>query len=124
MANETARALRKRMTPQEAKLWGQLRLLRDQGLHFRRQIPIHPYIVDFLERKNRLIIEVDGSQHGFEQNQIDDQRRDADLTRRNFRVLKFWNIDVDQAMDGVITTILDSLKQPHPDPPQVLGREK
>ena len=123
MANETARALRKRMTPHELKLWGQLRLLRGQGLHFRRQVPIGPYIVDFAERKHRLVIEVDGSQHGFEQNQIKDQLRDEDLTHRNFRVLRFWNSDVDLAMDGVICKILDSLKQPHPGPPQVLGRE-
>ena len=124
MANETARALRKRLTPQEVKLWVQLRLLKDQGLHFRRQVPIHPYIVDFAERKNRLIIEVDGSQHGHEANLRADKLRDADLTQRNFRVLRFWNIDVDVAMDGVICRILDSLKQPHPSPPQVLGREK
>ena len=124
MANEIARALRKSMTPQEAKLWVQLRLIKDQGLHFRRQVPIGPYIVDFAERKHRLVIEVDGSQHGFEDNQIKDQLRDADLSRRNFRVVRFWNIDVDVAMDGVIDKILDSLKVPHPNPPQVLGREK
>ena len=102
----------------------QLRLLKDQGLHFRRQVPIAPYIVDFAERKHRLVIEVDGSQHGQEPNLQADQCRDADLTQRNFRVLKFWNVDVDQAMDGVICRILDSLKQPHPGPPQVLGREE
>ena len=124
MANETARALRKRMTPHEIKLWVQLRLLRDQGLHFRRQVPIGPYIVDFAERKHRLVIEVDGSQHGFETNLLADQKRDADLTYRNFRVLRFWNCDVDQAMDGVIDKILDSSREPHPSPPQVLGREK
>ena len=123
MANEIARALRKRMAPHEIKLWGQLRLLRDQGLHFRRQVPIAPYIVDFAERKHRLVIEVDGSQHGKESNLQADQRRDADLTRRNFRVLRFWNVDVDVAMDGIIDKILDLLKQPHPNPPQVLGRE-
>ena len=124
MANETARSLRKRMTPHEIKLWGQLRLLRDQGLHFRRQVPIHPYIVDFAERKHRLVIEVDGSQHGFESNQIKDKLRDADLMCRNFRVLRFWNSDVDLEMEGVIIQILDSLRQPHPSPPQVLGREE
>ena len=66
MANEVARSLRKHMTPQEIKLWCQLRYLNQQGFHFRRQAPLGNFIVDFLERKRRLVIEVDGSQHGFE----------------------------------------------------------
>jgi very-short-patch-repair endonuclease len=59
-----ARALRKRMTPQEAKLWVALRTLRPAGFHFRRQVPIGPYVVDFACLKHRLIVEVDGGQHG------------------------------------------------------------
>jgi very-short-patch-repair endonuclease len=59
MPNEIGRSLRKRMTSHEVKLWVQLRLL-DEG-HFRRQVPIGPYIVDFAEKTSKLVIEIDGS---------------------------------------------------------------
>ena len=60
MANERARWLRKHLTPQEVRLWVQLRYLKQYGYHFRRQAPIGPYIVDFAEKRRRMIIEVDG----------------------------------------------------------------
>src|SRR3954465_973228 len=63
MANEIARALRKRMTPQEVKLWVHLRSWRTRGFHFRRQAPRDDFIVDFVCLKHRLIVEVDGGQH-------------------------------------------------------------
>ncbi len=65
MANLRARWLRNHMTPQEVKLWVHLRYFKEQGFHFRRQAPIGPLIVDFAEKTRRLVIEVDGSQHGF-----------------------------------------------------------
>ena len=114
MANEVARSLRKRMTPQEVKLWCQLRYLNQQGFHFRRQAPMENYVVDFLERKRRLIIEVDGSQHGFAPNEIADRRRNTVLTNRGYKVLRFWNVDVDQAMDGVMDKILETIHRPLP----------
>jgi len=55
------------MTPQEVKLWVRLRQLRELGFHFCRQSPIPPYIVDFECRRWRLIVEVDGGQHGFDE---------------------------------------------------------
>ena len=64
MANENARALRKRLTPQEVKLWLRLRELKALGFHFRRQAPIGRYIVDFVSFRSRLIVEADGGQHG------------------------------------------------------------
>ena len=64
MANETARALRKRMTPQEVKLWVKPRELKALGFHFRRQAPIGHFIVDFVSFGSRLIVEADGGQHG------------------------------------------------------------
>jgi very-short-patch-repair endonuclease len=60
MANEIARSLRKRMTPQEVKLWVHLRSWRKRGFHFRRQSPRDDFIVDFVCLKQRLVIEVDG----------------------------------------------------------------
>ncbi len=108
MANEIARSLRKRMTPHEVKLWQQLRYL--EGHHFRRQVPIGPYIVDFAEKTGKLVIEVDGSQHGEAPNLTNDAARDQYLKNKGFKVLRIWNIEVDQNMSGVIDTILLALK--------------
>ena len=108
MANEIARSLRKRMTPQEVKLWQQLRQLED--FHFRRQVPIGPYIVDFAEKTGKQVIEVDGSQHGEEPNLVKDVVREQYLKNKGFKVLRVWNIEVDQNMSGVIDTILLMLK--------------
>ena len=112
MANEVARSLRKRMTPQEVKLWCQLRYLNEQGFHFRRQAPLQGYIVDFLEKKRHIVIEVDGSQHGFLTNEIADRKRDTTLRNRGYTVLRFWNVDIDHAMDGLMIKILENLHSP------------
>jgi very-short-patch-repair endonuclease len=61
LANDKARALRKRLTAQEAKVWVKLRELKALGFHFRRQAPIGPYIVDFAALSARVVIEIDGS---------------------------------------------------------------
>jgi very-short-patch-repair endonuclease len=108
MANELARALRKRMTPQEAKLWVQLRLLEKTEFHFRRQVPMGPYIVDFAEKKLRLAIEVDGSQHGDPKGLVKDLERDTYLRSKGYQVLRFWNYDVDTNMGGVIDAIMSA----------------
>jgi very-short-patch-repair endonuclease len=68
MANARARDLRKSMTRTEVKLWQRLRELRTLGHHFRRQSPLAPYIVDFECRRSRLVVEVDGHQHGYDEN--------------------------------------------------------
>ena len=81
MANDLARDLRKTMTRQEVKLWVRLRELRELGFHFRRQSPIARYIVDFECRRRRLVIEVDGMQHGFDQNARCRSRSDTERTR-------------------------------------------
>ena len=106
MANERARALRKSMTPQEVKLWVCLRRLRPQGFHFRRQAPLEGYILDFVCFKHRVIVEVDGSQHGFDAGLAHDTRRDAHFAALGFLTLRFWNHDVDGNLDGVVETIL------------------
>ena len=111
MANENARALRKRLTPQEAKLWVKLRQLKAIGFHFRRQAPIGPYIVDFVSFGRRLVIEVDGGQHATEAGLHSDCERDALLQSRGFLVLRFWNSDVDQNLTGVLESILGALEQ-------------
>jgi very-short-patch-repair endonuclease len=119
--NKNARALRQRLTPQEVKLWVKLRELKSTGSHFRRQAPIGPYIVDFVSFKWRVVIEVDGGQHGLQAGQQADEERDAFLRSQGFKILRFWNSDVDRNLDGVIETIRDAVTSPTPalraDPP-------
>ncbi|MGY6645865.1 MAG: endonuclease domain-containing protein [Salinarimonas sp.] len=100
-----ARRLRKQMTPEEVRVWGALRKLRAPGYHFRRQVPIDSYIVDFAALKHRLVVEIDGSQHGYAGGPERDQLRDAELARRGFRVLRFWNNEVCDDFRAVIDTI-------------------
>ena len=84
-----ARAMRKTMSPPEVALWSRLRMLKANGWHFRRQSPEGPYFLDFICRKARLIVEVDGVHHsGAEQSQHDNER-DAYLESHGFRVLRF-----------------------------------
>src|SRR5262245_40121064 len=112
MANEIARSLRKRMTPQEVKLWVHLRTWRKRGFHFRRQAPRAGYIVDFVCLKHALIVEIDGGQHNFDAHARRDAERDKRLARQGFRVLRFWNNDVDENLEGVLTLIDDALQNP------------
>jgi very-short-patch-repair endonuclease len=81
LANENARALRKRLTPQEVKLWVKLRELKALGFHFRRQAPIGRYIVDCASFGARMVIEVDGGQHGMKVGIRSDRERDTFFVR-------------------------------------------
>jgi len=94
------------MTDAERKLWLALRDRRLAGFKFRRQVPVGPFIVDFLCYHARLVIEVDGGQHA---ESARDARRDQWLEANDFRVLRFWNNDVLTNTEGVLTVILDSL---------------
>src|ERR671914_512942 len=105
MVNSNARALRKSMTRQEVKLWQRLRELRTLGHLFRRQSPLAPYIVDFECRRSRVIVEVDGHQHGYDENRRRDDVRDKALAERGYRILRFSNGDVDRELDGVMQAI-------------------
>jgi very-short-patch-repair endonuclease len=94
------------MTPHERKVWAKLRELnRMLGLHFRRQAPIGPFIADFAELGRRLVIEIDGGGHGGER----DQRRDEWLASQGFRVLRFWNPEVSENIEGVMQVIFDAV---------------
>jgi very-short-patch-repair endonuclease len=111
---KTARHLRKNLTPEEVKLWVNLKILNKQGYNFRRQAPLDGYILDFAEFTQRLIIEVDGTQHGEREGERKDKIRDAHFKAAGFQVLRFWNIDINTEMDGVIYKILSVLKEPPP----------
>src|ERR1700742_2148863 len=117
MANENARRLRKTMTPQEVKLWVHLRSWRSRGFHFRLHAPKGRHIVDFACLKHRLIIELNGGQHNMDGHARRDLVRDRRLNDSGFRVLRFWNSDVDGNLEGVLTAIDDSLRAPPPGGP-------
>jgi very-short-patch-repair endonuclease len=120
------------MTDAERKLWWHLRRLPIEETHFRRQAAIGPYYADFACHRHRLIIEVDGSGHGEPAQSVADAERTAFLQSRGYRVLRFWNNEVLQQIDGVMTVIYEALRDaprvapptPDPSPPRaepVLG---
>jgi very-short-patch-repair endonuclease len=102
---DAARRLRLNQTDAEARLWRKLRHWPMEGTHFRRQVPIGPYIADFACMAAHLIIEVDGSQHGEGENVIRDQVRTRWLEAAGYRVIRFWNNDLVNNMDGVLEAI-------------------
>src|SRR5262249_53907572 len=121
---ERARDLRRAMTEAEKKLWWQLRQLPLANSHFRRQAAIGPYFADFASHKCRVVIEVDGGGHGEARQAAFDRKRSAYLKSRGYRVLRFWNNEVLQEIEGVMTLIYDAVHQqeapppPHPPPPR------
>jgi very-short-patch-repair endonuclease len=116
MSNLRARDLRKSMTRAEVKLWLRLSELRLLGHHFRRQSPLTPYVVDFESRRSRVIIEVDGHQHGLDEHRRRGATRDQELQKRGYTILRFSNGEVDRELDGVLQVICSALVEqpPHP----------
>ena len=108
-ARSNARRMRHEMTEAERALWNELRAHRLMGLSFRRQMPIAGYIVDFACPDHKLIIEVDGSQHGNDNDQLYDKIRTARLEADGWTVLRFWNDEplknIDAVCDAIIRTI-------------------
>jgi len=105
------------MTDAERKLWWYLRALLTKEFHFRRQATIGPYFVDFACHKERIVIEIDGSQHMARIRA--DAARTAFLNSQGYRVLRFWNNEVLQQTEAVMAAIHDALNEnrgsaPHP----------
>ncbi|HEY5829466.1 MAG TPA: endonuclease domain-containing protein [Hyphomicrobiaceae bacterium] len=123
MANEYARYLRKNKTSAERRLWRELRPLEQVGFKFRQQVPIDRFIVDFACLSQRLIIEVDGGTHSSEAELRKDAVRERYLRDQGFRVLRFWNADVRENMQGVMDTVVAALETPTPDPSPQGGGE-
>src|SRR6202049_538269 len=111
-----SRALRKQSTIAEKFLWQKLRRKQFHGLRFRRQFPLGPFFGDFVCLPARLVIEVDGGQHAESPHAEHDSRRSEWLRNQNFRVLRFWNLDIFENIDGVVDRI-DSVMREHPLPP-------
>jgi len=106
---DLARELRKKQTPQETKMWNLLRNHQFYGYEFRRQYPIGDYIVDFICRKKKIIIELDGGQHNETQNIEYDNKRTEFLKSKGYNVIRFWNNDVDNHIEGVYDAIKKEL---------------
>ncbi|MBP6750272.1 MAG: endonuclease domain-containing protein [Xanthomonadaceae bacterium] len=98
-----ARRLRGAMTEAERWLWHCLRARQIKGFRFRRQVPLHGYVVDFLCPQAKLVIEVDGGQHA--QRSGYDARRTAVLERYGYRVVRYWNHDVLRDADNVVADV-------------------
>jgi adenine-specific DNA-methyltransferase len=99
-----ATPLRRDMTDVERKLWYALRNRQLGGFKFRRQATIGTYIVDFLCADANLVVELDGGQH----DAAADAPRTAYIEARGYRVIRFWNIDVNESFDGVLQIIADA----------------
>jgi very-short-patch-repair endonuclease len=117
-----ARQMRAQPTDAERVLWQRLRHdIALAGSHFRRQAVVGPFIVDFASRKAKIVIELDGGQHNWQQ--ASDSSRQRQIEAAGYRVLRFWNHDVLGNLDGVLTEIQSALT-PTPDPSPQGGGEK
>jgi len=103
-----AKQLRQTMTRAETLLWRHLKANRMDGIGFRRQTPIGNYIADFVCFAAKLVIEIDGESHDFEERQQSDRRRDAFLSAEGFRVLRFTNEQVMSNLEGVVAAIREA----------------
>ncbi|RWN26026.1 endonuclease domain-containing protein [Mesorhizobium sp.] len=102
-----ARALRHGDDPAEATLWNELKAKKLGGYKFVRQMPIGPYFADFACRSEKLVVELDGSQHA---GSSYDRRRDEFMRGEGFSVVRFWNVDVLKGRTSVCETILAVLE--------------
>jgi adenine-specific DNA-methyltransferase len=112
MKHAFARTLRREQTDVERKLWYALRGRRFLGFKFRRQQPIGPYIADFVCFEAKLVIELDGEQHGDDAHIAYDHARTERLLADGFRVLRFWNGELIENFEGVLEGIERALPSP------------
>ena len=111
-----ARTLRRNRTDAEGLLWHYLRNKQLDGYRFRRQQPIGPYIVDFACLSRKVLIELDGGQHAEQTSR--DEKRDAFLRARGYRVLRFFNTEVFENCFGVLQRVWEAVAgDPPPQPP-------
>jgi very-short-patch-repair endonuclease len=103
-----ARSLRRSASVTEQLLWRLLRDRRLEGLKFRRQVPMGPYVVDFVCFRHRLVVEADGPFH----DPARDEARDAWLAGRGLRVLRFPNSVVQNDREVVLERIMDAAGRP------------
>ncbi len=108
-----AKELRKHQSDAEKLLWQKLRSCQLKGYKFRRQVPIAPYIADFVCVSEKLIVEVDGGQHMDAKNY--DERRSKYLQKKGYQVVRFWNnqvlLEVDAVLESIALTLALSRKR-------------
>ena len=110
------RELRRQGTPAERILWQKLRNMQLAGVKFRRQQPLGKYIVDFISFDKKIIIEIDGGQHNEDIIASQDEIRTEFLNGQGFRVIRFWNNEVLNNLEGVLFKILTILDGNSPSP--------
>ena len=110
---DIARRLRKNSTDTERYLWRYLRNRQVEGVKFRRQQQLGKYIVDFVNLENKVVIEVDGGQHS---DNSSDKIRDEWLRAEGYKVLRFWDNEISNNLEGVLESIRAALLTPHPNP--------
>ncbi|EJL23220.1 endonuclease domain-containing protein [Novosphingobium sp. AP12] len=110
-----SRQLRRDATPAERQLWQHIRARQLREVRFNRQFPVGPFICDFVSREHRLVIELDGGQHASATDY--DRRRTRFLNEQGYTVIRFWNSDVLDNIEGVLARIADILADmPSPSP--------
>ncbi|MCD6028411.1 MAG: hypothetical protein K0S78_585, partial [Thermomicrobiales bacterium] len=115
-----ARELRQRETSAEDLLWDALRDRRLEGLKFRRQHPVGPFVIDFCCPARRLAVELDGGVHASQK--VEDAEREAVLTSAGYRVLRFPNEAVRIRLGEVLTVIAVAAKEERLQRPNAPGR--
>ena len=104
-----ARTLRTHSTEVEKQLWWRLRNRQLGGFKFRRQFPAGGYILDFACEAQKLAVELDGGQHNSPEHRERDAARTARLEQSGWRVLRFWNNEVTENIEGVLEVIQHAL---------------
>ena len=114
MNNKTilARNLRKNSTIQERRLWNLLKNRQFHNLKFKRQQPIGDYIVDFICKEAKIIIEIDGGQHNEPENIEYDKTRTEYLNTLGYKVIRFWNNEIYENIEGVVLRLREEIN-PH-----------
>ena len=107
-----ARRLRREQTPAERRFWTLLHPWRVSGQHWRRQAPIGPYVADFVYKRAKLIVEIDGETHFSEAGVAHDRQRTGYLEGRGYRVLRFSNAEITGNPEGVFAVMVGLLGEP------------
>jgi very-short-patch-repair endonuclease len=107
---DVSKKLRRQSTEAEKRLWSRLRAKQMEAFKFRRQQQIGNYIADFVCFEKGLIIELDGGQHAIDMER--DKQRDDWLKSEGFEVVRFWNTDLFENIEGVLEAIRMRLLAP------------
>ena len=109
MQREYAKSNRKNQTPAERRLWNFIRNRQRDGQKFIREMVIGGYIADFVCREKKVIIELDGGQHAEKTVVRYDEKRDAFLRSNGYKVIRIWNHEIFENMDGVLEFIREAV---------------